>query len=386
MRLRALAAALLAALAPLGLPAPRAVGQGDAQPPGAPAPRAAQDAAAARRSEADSIRPWVRILEEDPSGVQVRLARTIRRGPRMVAADERVTGDVVTFRGDVDVHGLVDGNAVALGGDVIVHQGGEITGSAIAVGGEVRNAGGVIRGDSVTIRRSPEEELSPAERMRHALSLATGWFLVLLVVGVAVIFLARRNLERIADAIEVGFGRAFLWGLVGQLAIFPVMLLGIVALAITILGILLIPFAIVAYFTAVAGAIALGFLAMAFVAGESLGRRLGAESLGRSGIALLLIGLLVFYGLWLLPGVTMGAGLLGVILRVAAIAVTWVAMTVGFGAAILTRGGTRDLVAPPPPTPPVEEDELSWQTPTPVSGVVAARRPTPVHPRARDLS
>jgi len=56
--------------------------------------------------------------------------------------------------------------------------------------------------------------------------------------------------------------------------------------------------------------------------------------------------------------------------------VSWVAVTVGLGAALLSRAGTRHLagragVGTTRPAP----DDLAWQTPTPVTGVTAARRP-----------
>ena len=58
------------------------------------------------------------------------------------------------------------------------------------------------------------------------------------------------------------------------------------------------------------------------------------------------------------------------ILRAAAVAATWAAMTLGLGAAILSRAGTHRRVAGG--TRPIEL--AAWQTPTPVAGVVAARR------------
>jgi hypothetical protein len=66
--------------------------------------------------------------------------------------------------------------------------------------------------------------------------------------------------------------------------------------------------------------------------------------------------------------------------RFVALVVTWVAATVGFGAAIASRAGTRtEAPTPAAAAQPVRapEDPLPWATPTPVGGVVAARRPTP---------
>jgi hypothetical protein len=42
---------------------------------------------------------------------------------------------------------------------------------------------------------------------------------------------------------------------------------------------------------------------------------------------------------------------------------------------VISRGGTRRHAAPAPELAAV--NDLPWQTPTPVTGVVAARRPTP---------
>ncbi|HPV74947.1 MAG TPA: hypothetical protein PLX31_08620, partial [Gemmatimonadaceae bacterium] len=64
----------------------------------------------------------------------------------------------------------------------------------------------------------------------------------------------------------------------------------------------------------------------------------------------------------------------GAALRIVALLVTYVAVTAGFGAALLSRGGSRrDAAVAQAPAPAM--DAASWQTPTPVTGVVAARRP-----------
>ena len=63
------------------------------------------------------------------------------------------------------------------------------------------------------------------------------------------------------------------------------------------------------------------------------------------------------------------------VLRGLAVAITWVAATVGLGAAVISRGGTRRQAVAAPELAAV--NDMPWQTPTPVTGVVAARRPTP---------
>ena len=60
------------------------------------------------------------------------------------------------------------------------------------------------------------------------------------------------------------------------------------------------------------------------------------------------------------------------VIRAVALAATWAALTLGLGAAILSRAGTHRRVAGATAGRPVEL--AAWQTPTPVAGVVAARR------------
>jgi hypothetical protein len=157
------------------------------------------------------------------------------------------------------------------------------------------------------------------------------------------------------------------------------MVLGCLALAITILGIPLIPIAVAAYMLAITGLVALGFLAVAQVAGGSVRQRATRAASERSTMLRALVtGLTLFFIPWLLAAVFTWTPILGAALRVLAVVVCWVAATAGLGAALLSRAGTRG--------PPVHGgvllpvDDFSWQTPTPVAGVVAARRPTPTPP------
>ena len=61
-----------------------------------------------------------------------------------------------------------------------------------------------------------------------------------------------------------------------------------------------------------------------------------------------------------------------------AVVVTWAAATVGLGAAVISRGGSRRRVSDAPTTPALPE--AGWQTPTPISGIAAARRTTTTTP------
>jgi hypothetical protein len=78
------------------------------------------------------------------------------------------------------------------------------------------------------------------------------------------------------------------------------------------------------------------------------------------------------------------AGGVGVALRVIGALATWTAVSVGLGAVIMTRAGTRVSASAAAQIKPAPTAEHEWQTPTPVTGVTAARRPTPAPRRGAE--
>jgi hypothetical protein len=352
-----------------------------AQTPGA-ARQPTSSAPAAATSGADPIAVWLDSLAKDAHGLV--LARgAVREGDQSVAAGESVSGSIAAWHGTLDVAGHVDGNAVAVGGDVVIHPGAVRGGDALSGGGKVRNEGGSVEGEmrsisALTVGPIPAAPArNAAQTTRRSVSLAVGWYLVLAVIGLAVVLFARGNLETIADRIRGDFTRSFLYGLAGQILLVPAFVAMLVALAITIIGLVLIPFAIVGFFLALAGALALGFITISYVIGDAAMRWRGAAVGGGRAqlLQFLLIGLSIFLVLWVVAGAVGDFGALGGLVRFIVAVLTWVALTAGFGATLASRGGTRS-----PASPALEElesaDDLSWQTPTPVSGVAAARRPT----------
>jgi hypothetical protein len=306
----------------------------------------------------------------------------VSSGARTIDATQHLTGDVASWRGPLEIRGTIDGNAVAIGSDVVVLPGGHVRGDALSVGGQVRMAGGTIDGESRSISAFSVgpiagPRLTPAQATRRSLSLAITCYLILIAMALAVAIGARAHLETIAATIRTDFSRSFLFGLLGEIAALPLFLLTMVALAITIVGILLIPFAAVAYALAVLGALDLGFLAMSLILGDAMMRNEGSLRNTSPIITHLIAGLTVFLVLWLLAGGAAFLGLAGSVLRLLAFLSTWIAATVGLGATIITRAGTRTSSSLPRVAPPTVTEEYAWQTPTPVSGVAAARRPTP---------
>lgn len=327
----------------------------------------------------------LRLLASEPGAPRLSV-NDINAGRRVVAAGVTERGHAASAGGDLLVLGTVAGDAVAIDGDVVVKDSGVVRGNAWAVRGRVRVEGqgrvdGEMRalGGAVDVRRPAPAPLTPAAATRRALGISAGWLAVIAIIGIGVLLFATPYLEGVAEALEIDFARSFWVGLLGQLALLPALALLVIALAITILGLLLIPFAIVAYALAAAGVITLGFLAAAQVTGQSvLGRSAGVLTARGAALRALMLGVVLFMSLWLLAAAFTWFPLVGAVLRYVALIVTWVAATVGLGAVIRSRGGTR-AAAPPAAADPVPP-ELSWQTPTPVTGVVAARRPTPAPP------
>ena len=394
MRLRLLPIWLGALL--LAAPATRASAQ-------APAPGsdrgARQPAGAALHADAAKL---IASVRSDPNAVGIPPLSGFTAGARTVAAGVTEPGPVAVVDGRLDVYGTVAGDAIAVHGDVVLHEGARVTGNAFAARGKVILNGGVVDGEIRTL----SGEIGPvllAGRSATApagatiwrdLKLSLGWLAVLLAIGLGVLVTASAYLDGVAEALELSYTRALLTGIVGQLSVLPALLLVVVGLSITIIGILIVPLAVVAFVLGLAGLLTLGFLAVALVTGRSLARgrvsALGANDRGAS-LRALVIGVSLYLLLWIAAAALGAWPTLAVALRVVAVAMSWVAVTAGFGAALISRAGTRRVapreVAPAPeldlrPTTPAAARAAApvWQTPTPISGVVAARRPTSAPP------
>jgi hypothetical protein len=302
-------------------------------------------------------------------------------GDRTIQADTRVDGPIAVAHGNLDVYGTVDGDVVALGGDVRVHKGARVTGDAWAAGGTVLIEGGSVDGGKRSIAAPT---IATTEQPRHPLTtldsikLVLGWFALFAIIGLGVMIFTEANLDGVVVALERGFAKSFWIGLAGEVLMLPALLVLVVALAITILGALLIPFAVVAYVIAAAGLLTLGFLAVARLTGGGLTSDRGTTTPRGVHVRALMLGLVVFGALWMLAAAFTWSPIFGAILRAVAIAITWAAATVGLGATIISRAGTQKSAS----GSRTSTDELAWQTPTPVTGVAASSR-RPVSTTAR---
>lgn len=324
------------------------------------------------------LKRLVKHVSADPQGVNLPPVDSIAPAAFAVAAGQSV-GRVAAI-GDLDVFGTVNGNAISLDGDVVVHRGGHVTGDAVAIGGTVRLDGGIVDGEM----RSLEEAVVPSATAAASssgllgilgeLQRVTGWLVAMVLLGFGAMVFAEDRLRVVASTIESRFGKSLFSGLVAEVSFIPGIVLAAVLLAVTIIGIVLIPVAIPAIIVVTALLAGLGFLAVSRVAGQALTRHAASVSVRGAELRSMLAGLFFFFGLWAAAAVLSWVPVLGSLLHALAFVVTWAAVTVGLGAAIVSRGGSgarEAAVAAPSATP-----DVGWQTPTPISGIAAARRPT----------
>lgn len=86
----------------------------------------------------------------------------------------------------------------------------------------------------------------------------------------------------------------------------------------------------------------------------------------------MVVGIVVLLSPWAVAALLAAWPLAESLARGVAFATTWVAATAGLGAALVSRAGIKRAQSRPAARAMASP---SWQTPTPVSGVVAARRP-----------
>ena len=338
---------------------PRAPAQEETPPPApesaAPPATPAPPAVPAEPEEKDDIH-WRK------SSAKVHIGSSIT-----VAEDEHVTDPVVAVGGSVTVLGRVDDDVVAVGGSVHLGPKSRVRGDVTAVGGRVEQERGAQIGGTVNeVRIGPQFNIRPwhvfagdwldgwsvvGGGFRFAGTLLRVSLIMLLVLMVALV--AAGPVERIGERAGRDPWLSGFTGLLAQLLFIPVLVLTVVILAISIIGIpllVLVPFGII------------GFLLAVLVGFAGVAQRIGRWAVGPDrpvfialavGVVLVSAVALLTRLLSLLPlplwPITWIVGLTGFLVEYAA----W---TVGLGAALLTRFGTRGrapVVYPPTPPPPL---------------------------------
>jgi hypothetical protein len=171
----------------------------------------------------------------------------------------------------------------------------------------------------------------------RSVGMAIGWLLIVGIVGFALMAFGADKLQIVVNTMQDGVGKSLGTGIIGQLAIVPGAVAVVVLLAATLIGVLLIPLGLVAFMFMVAGIAMFGFIAVAIMTGAALtgGKNRDATAHGAM-LRAFFTGTAVYLGLWVLVAALSGIPLLGAMLESFASAVTFIAVTTGFGAVLLS--------------------------------------------------
>ncbi|MBW3627872.1 MAG: polymer-forming cytoskeletal protein [Gemmatimonadetes bacterium] len=316
-------------------------------------------------------------------------SKSVFTGDHTIAAGETVD-DVVVVGGDLRVQGTVTGDAVVVGGHLVMEESGLVQGDATVTGGSIVENGGRIRGEMRMLDRpadagavaaagagddEPEDDDEQwgrdmaghegerdhrgrwfGDHGRSPFSAIAGGFsglisviafgLVLAGIGALLIFYGRSYLDTVSDTIRASTLRSGAVGLAASFLLIPAFVVLVVALAVSIIGIPFLLVAVPLYPLAVASAAGMGLLSAAHAVGErtSEQRNTTFDFRYRNAYAYLFTGL----GMLLAPLVAANLiemtgflGFIGILLEIATWAVIWAATTIGLGAVILSRAGTR---------------------------------------------
>ncbi len=315
------------------LPPPEAPAAPEALPPAAVPPAAATGEVIVRHSD----------------------ARIHIGGPVHVGENELVEGPVVAIGGSVTVDGDVREDVVAVGGNVRLGPTARVRGDVTSVGGTIdRDPRAEIDGSTNEVAfRFPRMHFGPGFWFPATGFLTFGPWVELMaslfrmvlfgLLAFLVLVLARNPIARIEQAAGIEPWKAGLVGLLTQLLFIPVFVLTIIILAISIVGIPLLlvvpPLAIVMFIAA----LLFGFTGVACRIGRWAEHRFGWAA--QSPFLLLLVGLLGIWALTIVGRIVSLGGwpiwFVSSILLIVGFVVEYIAWTVGLGAAMMTRLGTR---------------------------------------------
>lgn len=328
------------------------------------------------------VPPLLRLLiqggpesEEALQGVD--LSRLSLHVGEDVTIDESgvVDGTLLVVDGDATISVEVPGDVIVVGGGLRIEDGARIRGEVRVINGRLQRDGGTVEGtiltlDAIDFPQAETETDGDAARagedrpsvrqgeagfrpLRHITSGLGGlfrdgfWLVIALAVGLMAVHFAPDRLQNVAEVVRASPGRSGLVGLAGAFLLLPAWVLGILALSISIIGIPLLVVWLPLFPLAALLALGLGYLAVASVVGEWLARR-DIPALDRfrpsNQLHVLAIGLAAlvlpsaFSHVAEMGGPSLGLFLSGVFTFVA-VATATVALTVGFGAVLLTGAG-----------------------------------------------
>ncbi|MCJ7508948.1 MAG: polymer-forming cytoskeletal protein [candidate division Zixibacteria bacterium] len=294
----------------------------------------------------------------------------------VIEENEVVKEDVVSvWGGNITVRGRVKGDVVAVRSKILVTSTGVIEGDAVSVGGGIeKEPGGVIQGEIVDSRFPlmgqgglPHSHLLGWQPFHPVLAIR-GLMLfariikimIFLLLAIIVFAIVPKNVEKIKNKIDHDFWISFLVGLAVLLLIAPAFLILFVLLCITIIGI---PVALIALPLAVAAYFLLAYTSGAYFLGNKLKEKTSIKP--ETPMMTLIVGVLAVEVVLLfarLIGIIGGPlVVLACIMAILGWVIFGVIITIGLGAGLLTRFGTRPKDAKPEEKPKETQDNSCSQ-------------------------
>ena len=284
------------------------------------------------------------FVESDSSRYKVFTDQIVKTGSDIVVnEDQIIREDVVAIGGNITVKGRVNGNVVAIGGWVRVTPGGMIQGDAVSIGGDIESEpGAVIRGGMINVLHLgmghnswPVLGLRGISLMARIVKIA-----VFLLLAIVTFSIAPKNVEKIKNRINQEFWISLLIGFAVEMMIIPVFVILFFLLFITIIGI---PAALIALPSAVVVYFLLAYTSGCYFAGEKIKENTALKP--ETPLMTLIVGILSVEAILLLAkmvGISVWSlTALSTILTIFGFMVLWLVVTVGLGAGLLTRFGTR---------------------------------------------
>ncbi len=164
-----------------------------------------------------------------------------------------------------------------------------------------------------------------------------GWILIVGLIGFTLMAFGADKLQVVIRTMQQGVGKSLGSGLLGQVAILPGAIAVCALLAATLIGILLIPLGLVAFMVAVAGIAMFGFVAVATMTGQALTASSKADETPHGAmLRAFFVGTAVYLGMWVIASLLRPIPLLGAMVESFVTAITFIAITTGFGAVLLS--------------------------------------------------
>jgi hypothetical protein len=271
-----------------------------------------------------------------PAGQTLAGNLTVYGGNATLEAGSRVTGDVVMVGGNLDASGEIGGNVVMIAGDLTLHDSAVVDGDLVTTSGDVqRDPGALVKGHDINTfgPRSPFNDFVSRAPFGRWLDLAGlglthllrsfGWAITMGVLALLVLVFWPDQTARVGQAVMAA---PFAAGGMGLLTF--------------VAGGLLFSVLILALWLALGAAALFGWIALGSLAGTRLAAPLRLTNLHPAATGAL--------GTFLL---TLVVELLRVVLCLGPLLAAVLA-SLGLGAVVLTRFGTRAYLRALPPVPP----------------------------------